>query len=563
MAQSLPWLLAGLAVAVAALTPALGVPVYGRNFGHDANFALTALHFMDAGWDAGRWWPRWVPEAHWGLGGYTFYTYPPLAYWAAALLKRATGLAVADTLALAVFLWRLLAMLGTWLWLRRHTGPAAALAAAALASLLPYAAVVNPWIRFAHAEIAGAAILPFLLLAIEWAAERRDWQGLPPLALAFAALALTHLPTTVLLAHAAPLYAYAYAGRRAALLTIAGGIAGAGLAACFLLPAAGLLAQANFEGLAEELWARSLLGWGLPQGTPLFLQFVAAIWASAGVALLAGLGFRWLGGGEAPAMLGRLRLGAMTLLLGGAALMTVVTLPLWWLLPPLRAIEFPWRAAGLLTPGLAGLAALALHGGGVGARRLALGLGLLCALLPAAHLLAVTQLGNPGWPRFLPAEARLARAMTSPRGASPEHLPATAVAAGWRSLFDGTETATGPEPHPRPVPPPGTTRLPAGFLVPEATASFALPQFHFPGWQARDSAGMALPVRARPDGFLEVELRHPDRGIRVEALPTPWDWAGWAVTGATALLLLAGGVAGEYLRRRREAEASSASRPLR
>jgi hypothetical protein len=165
-------------------------------------------------------------------------------------------------------------------------------------------------------------------------------------------------------------------------------------------------------------------------------------------------------------------------------------------------------------------------------------LGLLGAALVPIYLLAVTQLGNPGWPRFLPAEERLARALSSPRGASPEHLPATAVAAGWRSLFDGTETTPGPEPHPRPAPPPGTTRLPAGFLVPEAAASFALPQFHFPGWQARDAAGQPLPVRARPDGFLEVVLDHPARGIRIEAEVTPWEWAGWAVTGLSAAGLL-------------------------
>jgi hypothetical protein len=529
----LAWLLAALVVATAALTPLLGVPVYGRNFGHDANFALTALHWMDSGMAAGRWWPRWVPETHWGLGGYTFYTYPPLAYWAAALLKRLSGLGVADTLALAVMLWRLGFLLGCYLWLRRHVAPAAALAAAALAALLPYAAIINPWMRFAHAEIAGAALLPFLLIAIERAAEHRDGRGLPGLALGFAALALTHLPTTALVAHVAPLYAWAYAGPRAALRVVAGGAAGAGLAACFLLPAAGLLRQANFEGLDDGTWERSLLGWSALRGTATWVQFILSVWAASGLAVAAAVFFRWQVPTAVP-----LRRGAMLLLLVAVALMTVVTLPLWVLLPQLRAIEFPWRAAGLLTPALAGLAALALAAGGARARQGALALGLLGAALPPVFLLAVTQLGNPRWPRFLPAEERLARAIASPRGASPEHLPATAVAAGWRSLFDGAETAPGPEPHPRPVPPPGTTRLPAGFLVSEATASFALPQFHFPGWLARDAAGQPLPVRARPDGFLEVVVNHSARGIRIEAGVTPWEWAGWAVTGLSAAGLL-------------------------
>jgi hypothetical protein len=531
--SGLAWLLAALVVATAALTPLLGVPVYGRNFGHDANFALTALHWMDSGIAAGRWWPRWVPETHWGLGGYTFYTYPPLAYWAAALLKRLSGLSVADTLALAVMLWRLGFLLGCYLWLRRHVAPAVALAAAALAALLPYAAVINPWMRFAHAEIAGSAMLPFLLIAIERAAEHRDGRGLPGLALSFAALALTHLPTTALVAHVAPLYAWAYAGPRAALRTVLGGAAGAGLAACYVLPAAGLLRQANFEGLDDGTWERSLLGWSALRGTATWVQFILTVWVASALAVTAAVFFRW----QAPAA-SPLRRGSMLLLLAAAALMTVVSLPLWVLLPQLRSIEFPWRAAGLLTPALAGLAALALAAGGAWARRGVLALGLLGAALPPLYLLAVTQFGNPGWPRFLPAEERLARALSSPRGASPEHLPATAVAAGWRSLFDGTETSTGAEPYPRPALPPGTTRLPAGFLVPEATATFALPQFHFPGWQARDAAGQMLPVRARADGFLEVVVDHPARGIRIEAGVTPWEWAGWAVTGLSAAGLL-------------------------
>ena len=140
----LAWLLAGLALATAMLTPLLGVPVYGRNFGHDANFALGTLYYMDAGIAAGRWWPRWVVETNWGLGGATFYTYPPLAYWSAALLRRLTGLSIADTMAVAMALWRLLFVFGCWLWLRRHVVPAGALAAAALAALLPYAALINP-----------------------------------------------------------------------------------------------------------------------------------------------------------------------------------------------------------------------------------------------------------------------------------------------------------------------------------------------------------------------------------------------------------------------------------
>ena len=155
---------------------------------------------------------------------------------------------MADTLALTMALWRLVFLGGCFLWLRRHVPPAAALTAAALAALLPYPALVNPWIRFSYAEMAGAAMLPFLLLAIERAAESRDGRGVPGLAVVFGALAMTHLPSCALVAHLAPLYGWAYGGRRGAMRTLAGGLGGAGLAACFILPAAALLKEANFEG---------------------------------------------------------------------------------------------------------------------------------------------------------------------------------------------------------------------------------------------------------------------------------------------------------------------------
>lgn len=535
MTQRIGWLLALLLVATAAMSPLLGVPVYGRNFGHDSNYALTALSFMDTAWSAGRLWPRWIMESNFGFGGITFYTYPPLGYWAGALLRRISGLDIPGTLALAVMLWRLVFLLGCFLWLKRHVPAGAALTAAALAALLPYPAVVNPWIRFSYAEVAGAAILPFLLLALERVAESRDGRGLPALALAFAALALTHLPTCVLVAHLAPLYAWAYAGPRAALLVLGGGVAGAGLSACFILPAMGLLREANFEGLEDGTWEGSLFLYGLPQGDSGWLQFLAIIWGAATLAGLGALIFRHLGGAAAR---GRFGHAALVLLIAAAALMTVLTLPLWILLPQLRSIEFPWRATTVLTLPLAAMAALALAGARPAARWLALGLGLVCAIFAPVYLWARVAFGHPDWPRFLPPEQRLARAMGSPRGVSPEHLPAWARQNGWRVKWDGTETEPAPDPHPRPIPPAGTQRLAAGFLVPETRGPVLLPQFWFPAWAAEDGNGEPVPVRPGQDGFLEVAVDRPVRNLRVYVAVTPWEWAGWTITGLSATALL-------------------------
>lgn len=546
-------LLAVLVAATAALAPVLGVPVYGRNFGHDANFALTSLAFMEAGILEGRWWPRWVMETNFGLGGITFYIYPPLSYWAAAAVRLATGLPIADSLALAMGLWRLVFLGGCFLWLRRHVPAGAALAAAALAALLPYPALVDPWIRFSYAEVAAAAMLPFLLLAIERAAESRDGRGIPGLAVVFAALAMTHPPSCALVAHLAPLYGWAYGGRRGALRTLAGGLGGLGLAACFILPAAALLQSTHLGRLHDGTWETGLMFYSGLVGTTAWVQFLLIVWVSGWVAMLVALTFRWLGRDMPSSPLQR---SAMVLLFAAFALMTVLTLPLWIVLPQIRSIEFPWRATGLLTLSVAALAALALAGGERRTQPAVLALGLCFAAVPPLFVWAMTSFGHPDWPRFLPAEQRLERAMVSPRGFSAEHLPVWAREAGWGQMWLGGETEQGPEPFPRPPLPAGTRQIPGGFEVPEATASFTLPQFYFPAWQATDSTGQPLVVRPGRGGFVEVVVDRPVHGLRVLVGLTRWEWGGWAVTGLTAAGLL-----GLALWRRRPVPAVAAKPP--
>ena len=74
--------------------------------------------------------------------------------------------------------------------------------------------------------------------------------------------------------------------------------------------------------------------------------------------------------------------------------------------------------------------------------------------------------------------------------------------------------------------------------MPEATASFTLPQFYFTAWQATDGTGQPLEVRPGPAGFVEVVVNRPVTNLRVAVGVTRWEWAGWAVTGLTAAGLL-------------------------
>ena len=72
-----------LVVLTAALSPLLGVPVFGTFLGRDADFALMSLQMLSSAWAEGVFWPRWLMDTNYGLGGTTYYSYPPLAHWAA------------------------------------------------------------------------------------------------------------------------------------------------------------------------------------------------------------------------------------------------------------------------------------------------------------------------------------------------------------------------------------------------------------------------------------------------------------------------------------------------
>ena len=524
MSLRVGFVLLALVAALAALSPWLGVPVPGTYLGRDADFALMALQMLSAAWAEGVFWPRWLMDTNYGLGGTTYYSYPPLAHWVAAALAWVTGLGPAPALGLAIGLWRLLAVGTAFLWLRRHVPAGPALAGAAFASLLPYGALVDPWMRFAYGETAAIALLPLLLLALDRVASARRAEGLAGAALAYAALAVTNLPVCVLAAHLGPLYAWGLGGRRgAARCLLAGGI-GAALAAAFLLPAVGLLGHANAASLFNDSWTENLLLFSPLNGK------LVVIWAAT--LLASGLGLGLL---RDAAPWPRLRASGLpralaVLLLGSLALTCVLSLPLWLTLPQLTAVEHPWRSNALLGTAVAGIAALACAARPRPRGLLAAGIGL--ALLPPAFLAGVVALGHPAWPKFLPAGQRMDFARGYSGSYSWEHVPAEAAAAGWVAI-----TAGHPDPWPRPTLPSGAERIPGGFRIPQAVAPLVLPQFYFPAFQAWDSLG-PLPLRPTLEGFLELAPDRPVANITVQVMPTAWERAGWAVSAVTAFGLL-------------------------
>jgi hypothetical protein len=330
------WLLAATALA---MFPAFwrGIP-QGADLTNHFRFALP---FYDAWHNWGT--PGWLAESNFGWGDARFRFYPPALYCLFAVLRRSLGNWHAATLA-AFTLLTVGRGCGVYCWARalKLSAPAA-LRAGIAAILAPF--LLNEFYQASFlAEYAACAVLPFAFCYVERLVSRearlRDVAGL---AMAYALLIFSHLPLTVIGSLA--LFAYVLLrwkwrdGARPLLL----------LAIAVVL---GLAASATFWAtmLAELPLIKSSAAVANPyydyRRNFLFSPFAATHLNTWFASLLGGLTIAYL----APALALRLRgedqrpLRAVAILCVGALLMTTdLSRPVWWIVPKLREVQFPFR----------------------------------------------------------------------------------------------------------------------------------------------------------------------------------------------------------------------------
>lgn len=288
----------------------------------------------------GNLYPRWLPLSYGGLGAPVFYFYAPLSFYLAGLF----GLAGLGTYA------SLLAAFGAaWFgsgvamhaWLR---GTRAPVAGALLYMVLPYH-VMDFYARGALAESCAIALIPLVALGVRHAAATGR---APPLALAYAALVMTHLPTatfsSALLIAPWSLWLARREPRRLWPVArgVAGGIAGSAL---YLLPALTLQRHTSLGSLWSVKFLQpvswSILHPELWTSTSYVLLFAGLACAVAMPAAL----LAWRGWGF---------WATWTI---AVACIVAGLVPGFWSLPALSAVQFPWRALVLAEFGLATIVA--------------------------------------------------------------------------------------------------------------------------------------------------------------------------------------------------------------
>lgn len=319
----------------------------GNASGHDFQFHLASWIDVAGQWREGILYPRWAEWANWGFGEPRFIFYPP-ASWT---LGAALGTVLPWSAVPGAYIWLALVCGGMAMWgyAREWLRGNEPIAAAVFFAANPYN-IVLVYYRSDFAELLACALFPLLL----WGVLRifRDgWLGMTWVAIPFAAIWLSNAPAGVIATYAlALLLAVGCVAQRSLRPMIRGGcgmVAGFGLAAFYILPAAweqrwvqiGEVVSANLSPEHNFLFTRS--------DDPEFLLFN---WKVSAVALLM---FLIIGIAAVFAARRRREFPAIWwMLLALAAASVFLMFPpsalLWRYLPKLRFLQFPWRWLGPL-----------------------------------------------------------------------------------------------------------------------------------------------------------------------------------------------------------------------
>lgn len=342
------------AVAAAALLlPSL---LLGTLNSHSSPQNLTWAGQFAEQFRAGILYPRWLADSFARLGGPAFYFYPPIGFWVDALLSVVTfdvpSVSYRLSFSSLILLWA--SGLAMHAWLKDEvSSPRVAFWGALAYMAAPYH-LLDHYYRGAYAEFAAYVVLPLVALSIRRIAEGRRFAPLL-LACSYAALPMSHLPTSLLISLTAiPLYVLYRGWRLGALFFLrcaAGGVLGLGLAAIYLVPALALQgwipADSFWEGgYRFDNWFLGLpRGWPEPNDMMALMSWFALACGLSAVAVLATRLWR----SEAV-------FWAIVCLV---CLALVAGLPPWfWKIPFTAKVQFPWRL--MIVVEFAAITALAL-----------------------------------------------------------------------------------------------------------------------------------------------------------------------------------------------------------
>jgi hypothetical protein len=496
-------LLVAVSVGVAVVQLIFGVRVVGGySAAHDGPFAIASFVQFKDEFLCGHI-PRWSISGFSGLGSPIFYFYPPGVYSVATLLAVfLPGVSAATIIGVAEVLLRIAAIVTCFLWLRQRVTADTALLGGSLYALMPWVSVVNPQARLAFAECGATVLLPLAFLAVD-VQRSRPVGTIVSLAIVICALTFTHLPTLVatggLLVIYGALLNDTWRGRLRSIAGICGGIVlGLGMAACYLLPALGLLdAISSFALWDHEHQPEQHF---ILAANTFNLRFGLLVNAGVMAPLLMVVVFC-----GAAIIKGRVPM-ALVGTFGIAVFLAVpLSAPIWAILTPLRLIQFPGRFLVPASLFASSLVAIVVPSQGPTFRRCAL----IAAYLLGAGAIAFSIYFGDG---MSSGEKRTREALAHPQSDAPEYVPAEATALGWLDFIrhDGNVQARAGEFVSRCVQrlPPSDRRIDERlrFDVTACAGPTVFPQFFFPGWAADTDTGKLVVTSDPNSGLVLIDI---------------------------------------------------------
>lgn len=517
-----------LIVLAAALLLYAPVLLFGMPYGHDGATYAAWLEAFSQEIGDGVLYPRWLASMGQGAGSPAFFFYPPLAYYVMAgmALLAAPGTDVFLRMGAGLFPFFAISGLGFYWAVRPSLGKAGALSGAIVYLLLPYHYGVDLWFRGDAAEFAGYGFAPLclgFLLRLD-----QNWRAAAGLAVSFALMVLTHLPTALILALGLGVVALWRGWDLRNPLTLVrfavAIITGLALCGLYLVPALTMQDITSMHRMWADRFAYSA-NFLVTSSDPNMLPILKALALASAAILL-----------PAAALLNSTRRRLLLLLAGATAGIWFAMLPasglFWEMLAPLQKVQFPWRFGILLDLALAALAGAAVKAALRRRDRLGLyacaagGAGLVLANLPFLIAGPATQM-----PFMEAAAARLVREAIATRRDTAEYRPPTArksappgpavsVAAGsarvqvvhWRSREIALQVEA---------------RQPSIILI---------RHYHAPLWEAVADEGPRLPLGAAPEsGLMQLSVSAGDYRVMLRLRFAPAE--RWGAVASMAGLI--------------------------
>ena len=567
--------------------------VYGLNVQSDdgATHVVWYTSFATQFW-AGDLYPRWLMDLNNGLGSPAFFYYPPVPYFLTSLLRPlfSGDLNGIHQLGISASISVILSGIFAWLWSREFVDDLSATIGGVAFMITPYHLVIDLYTRSSFAELWSFAWIPLILLSVHRLSRGSRW-AFAGLAVSYALLIGTHLPTTLIFSLVPIVYAWFVSEKGRRLRTVVfvalSIVLGVGLAAIYLYPAMtmqdavfvdrmslGHFSYSNWLFVSNFYYEQDV---DLRPVYRLFFAFVDL------TVLMAAAFFLTRRSENVAAK----KMAACWCAVGIAAVFMTTDLsrPVWDMITTLQKVQFPWRFGVVLSVSATALLVLAVPKIREAASQRPLSMGsvvLFCAFLwlPFAAW-GFAHYAEPVKPEDVAFKEKIIREKRDQAEYRPRWSQ-TMAALDWNASKNEDEWSDKLEQEYESLINRTGARDPS---VPKAAftsdggqvevkswrprkivlhtsapspSSMRILQFYYPGWQAHvvDSDAPLDVHPTEPDGLLSMDVPAGDHEILVELAKTDAERIGQLISAISAawLILYAVVVGGMSFRRERGAK---------